>query len=327
MFVLGIENTIAKLDYIIIDSLSSLDYLNFHFYSVKEISLKYLYALKQVDLYLHSNVNIQTNLFEHLPNIQTFFYCNHFMRIEFKKLPKKHINVNNICFIKDLNFDYFINHFSNQIEKLRIMYLNSENLTKLLSEYHYPNLLQLEIRNCDITRIEKKLFDGSQPMIQRLNIRYNSNLEIIEHDAFSNMKRLVTLDLSNNRIESLDRRIFSALNNLQVLCLHKNRIKRIDGNLFSHLKKLTAINLSDNKLEILDAKSFVGLENLRTLCFSNNKLSHFDVGILVNLPRIEWINLSGNDISNIGEILRLCSVNEAFKDLFCFDDLFRCYYN
>lgn len=323
------KNTNSKLDYIIIDSLSSLDYLFLQYYSAKEISFKSLYALKQLDLYLHSNeaINIQTNLFEHLPNIQTFFYSNHFMRIEFKNLPKKHIDVDRICFIKDLNVDYFINHFSNQIEKLRIMYLNSENLTKLISEYYYPNLLQLEIRNCDINRIEKKLFDGLSPMIQRLNIRYNSNLEIIDNDAFSNMKRLVTLDLSNNRIESLDRRIFSGLNNLQVLCLYKNRINRIDGNVFSDLKKLTTLNLSDNQLKILDAESFVGLEYLRTLCFSNNKLSHFEFGILVNLPRIEWINLSGNDISNIGEILRLCSVNEAFKDLFCFDDLFRCYYN
>lgn len=311
------KNTSAKLDYIIIDSLCSLDFLSLQPYSVKEISLKYLYALKQV--YLHSDeiINIQTDLFEHLPNINYFYYFNDSMKIEFEKF-KKRIDVYRISFIKDLNFDFFIKHFSNQIEKSRIMYFNSENITKQLSKYHFPNLIRLEITSCDITRIEKKLFDGPQSMIQLLDINSNSDLEIIDHDAFSNMKQLVSLDLSFNNIESLDRRLFSGLINLESLKLNHNRLKSLDENIFSNLKNLKELCLRNNQLEILDAKLFVGLKNLNELNLYNNEISNFDVRILDNLPLIKRIHLSENKINNKEDIFNRFAENKAFNDLFRF---------
>ena len=154
-----------------------------------------------------------------------------------------------------------INYFSNRIEKLKILYIYNETIDNFLNSYYFPNLLELEISNCKLTRLEKKMFDEFQ-LLQSLKIHNNSELLKIEKDVFSNLKQLTCLDLSFNRIESLDKRTFLELVNLETLNLSKNQLEFVDENIFSSLKKLKNLDLSRNKLEKLDPKSFVGVENV-----------------------------------------------------------------
>lgn len=199
------------MDYINIDNLASLNYLNLNVNSVKEISLKNLYALKELQLLSKEISNIQI---DYLLNIEKLFYTNYLMNIEFNKLEKQ-IRVINICFIKDFNFGFFINNFCNQIEKLLIKNFDIENIIRLLSNYTFPKLLFLEISNCKITRIEKKLFNGSMPMLQTLEIYDNCDLAIIDYDAFSNLKELSSLSIRRNDfIQTLNRKLFVGLENL-----------------------------------------------------------------------------------------------------------------
>lgn len=126
---------------------------------------------------------------------------------------------------------------------------NSENLLKLLSGQNFPNLIELEFSYCDIYAIERKMLNGSFPMIQKLRIANNKYLDKIAHDAFLNLRELKQLDLSYNPIESIDQRTFSELVNLETLYLTSTRIEAIDGKMFSNLKKLKTILTYPSKLD------------------------------------------------------------------------------
>lgn len=295
------------MDYIIIDGLSSLEYLRLDFYTAKEASFKNLYALKEFYLYSAQNLNIQTYQFDQLPNIDVFSYHNHFLEFEFKNSTK----TSKICHMEiiDLNLPLLINIFCTQTEKLHLFRNNIDNITELFNDYQFPNLLELGISSSDIKRLEKKFFDKFSPIIHTLNIIDNSHLNIIDADAFSNLKQLVSLDLSRNCIESLDRKLFSGLIHLESLDLHLNRIKCLDEKIFSDLKNLKWLSLWNNGLQTLDFNCFNGLGNLNVLNLSYNELRHFDVRILENFPRIEKVDLSGNPIcKNDVEMLKRFNV-------------------
>jgi Leucine-rich repeat (LRR) protein len=162
-----------------------------------------------------------------------------------------------------------------------------------------------------LTKLEKKLFDGF-PMLQTLNINYNTKLLEIDRDAFSNLKQLTSLDLSNNfynssykinTIDSLDQMHFSAFINLKYFNLSHNDLKSIDENLFSNLPNLRVLNLSRNQLTVLDPKSFRSLKNLIWLNLDDNQLVQFDLCILDYIKEIKEISALENPIINKEEIL------------------------
>lgn len=217
--------------------------------------------------------------------------------------------------IQCLSFNYQYT-LERSITKTKIN--SCENITNILSEYHFANLLDLYISFSDITRLERKLFFNinitSIPLLRLLNVSFNYLLEMIDHDAFSHLKQLVCLELSHNSINSLDKSHFSSLIYLESLDLSCNPLKRLDENIFSDQKNLKELNLSGNQLEMLDAEYFVGLENLNQLDLSKNKLAHFDVRILDSLPRIKKIDLSKNEISiENAEILKRFNSKIEFK--------------
>lgn len=142
----------------------------------------------------------------------------------------------------------FIDHLFKQINKLTIYNANNDNIVKLLSNQTFPNLKELNISFCNISRLKSKMFNGSFPMLQKLTVKNNIFLEKIDHDAFSNLKELKHLVMESNSIDSIDPRTFSRLDNLESLSLVSTRLAIIDGNMFSNLKKLKSIETHPSRL-------------------------------------------------------------------------------
>src|SRR5579883_1313347 len=82
----------------------------------------------------------------------------------------------------------------------------------------------------------------------------NMNIIEIEPSAFSTFTKLEIIDLTNNKITSLDEVTFQGLANLKELYLSANQISQLPGSVFNNL----------NSLEILDLTSlkFMGLFTL-----------------------------------------------------------------
>lgn len=178
---------------------------------------------------------------------------------------------------KNFNFGLFDN-LCNHLEELLVYIceINNRGFAKLFYGRNFPFLNKLIIKQTSITKIEKKLLDAF-PALQVLAITENDRLRIIDQDAFSNSKQLISLNLSNNRIMSIGRNLFSHLTKLRVLKLSNNRLKSIPKNvLSSQVESLKIIDLSNNRLSSLDPKLIDDLRNLKCMDLRNNNLKNFD---------------------------------------------------
>lgn len=294
--ILLIDLDTKELEEVNIENLSSLQNLHLQSSSVEQITLKSLNALENLTLHITKlKTNLQTDLYDQMPNIGVLTIRCDLLNFYFHKLNKK-LNIENLC-----NEGFFFDHICNlrhwNIEKLSIKRCSYKHISKFFSVCeNFRDLLELNVYYCKIIKIEKKMFDGIS-MLRSLKINGDFEFQIIDHDAFSNLKQLVYLDLSSNVIDSLDKRTFSELVNLETLDLSSMRVKSLDENIFSNLKNLRQLDLESNELKFLNPRLFFGLENLYELNLSRNKLSHFDLRILDNLSGLENINLSRNLIN------------------------------
>lgn len=229
--------------------LSSLKVLRLEFSSsLDEICLN-LNSLKEV--YFKSGFKINSDLRNYLFNtflfkVEQFYFKElnfvfHYSSFERNLLLR---NIEN----ESLNFD-LISDLCGQIEELLIFTSKSSNISKLLNSHYFPSLKSLMISQCEIVRVEKKLFgELGLATLEKLIISNNKDLGIIDRDAFSNLTQLVYLYLNKNRIESLDTWTFLELAKLNFLDLSYNRLKTIDENLFSGQQNLKTLYLRGNKL-------------------------------------------------------------------------------
>ena len=75
--------------------------------------------------------------------------------------------------------------------------ISYEAIEKLFDGHKFLNLLNFEISTSNLIKIENGLF---ALRLQNL-ILYLNEIQILDNDTFTNMKQLITLDLSSNNIE------------------------------------------------------------------------------------------------------------------------------
>ena len=76
---------------------------------------------------------------------------------------------------------------------------------------------------------------------------HDCHLEMIEDDAFSNMKQLVRLDLSTNLFKTIGKRCFLPLIKLETIHLGNNQLlESIEKDIFSNMKFIKEIDLSQS---------------------------------------------------------------------------------
>lgn len=266
--------------------------------SVKQITLESLDSLKCLILDInHLRSNLQTDFFYQISNIQELYVDLDSLNVSFSYFRLEKKLVFSLKSNKDIDFGP-IYTIKNRIEKLQINESDIDN-TQLFNICHtFTNLIELDIFKSKIAKIEKKMFDGLANL-RSLKFFNNRNYHLmIDFDAFSNLKQLVDLDLSNNSFEPFDKRIFSELVNLETLDLGVIGLKSLDENIFSNLKNLRELYLRSNKFDAFDHRIFSGLENLYELHLPDYKSTHFDSRILDYLPRLKKIVLTRMSISD-----------------------------
>ncbi|CAD6997416.1 unnamed protein product [Ceratitis capitata] len=105
---------------------------------------------------------------------------------------------------------------------------------------------------------------------------------------------VVSLDLGNNNITTLEANTFFMVPNLEELTLSDNSIINIDPNAFYGLGKLKRLNLQNCGLKSLAANTFQGLKSLISLQLNGNALASMDTDSLQHLPKIRTLRLEGN---------------------------------
>lgn len=150
-----------------------------------------------------------------------------------------------------------------------------------------------------------------EPRLRLLSLQHNL-LTKIENCNFSQLTKLVFLDLYDNQIERICN--FELLENLRVLLIGKNRIKKIEGlkslsklevldlhgnqivqiSDLNNLISLKVLNIAGNNIKVIGYNDFQGLISLKELNLRRNKIKKllgFD-----ETPQLQKLYLSNNDI-------------------------------
>ncbi|KAI8499256.1 hypothetical protein Bbelb_230200 [Branchiostoma belcheri] len=123
----------------------------------------------------------------------------------------------------------------------------------------------------------------------------------VEIGTFNTWYRISELDLSSNRLASLEPGVFKGLPFLLCLHLSSNLLTAVDPEVFSHIPSLEVLALSGNRIAEISENAFLGLPKLKVLDISYNLLKQFPLGPLANIriPFLRQVKLNANRISTI----------------------------
>lgn len=139
-------------------------------------------------------------------------------------------------------------------------------------------------RYCDVLTYKAKKFSA-----------YNSNIDVVDSEAFRNCTQVTKIDLSWNKIRHLDEKIFESNGNLTELYLNCNLLTFISDKLLKPLTKLEYLDISVNPLGTIEPVLRSGLSNLVRLYIVRIELTQFNTSqVNESLPRLERINLDEN---------------------------------
>ena len=151
----------------------------------------------------------------------------------------------------------------------------------------FVSLLELSIQN--LTRLSPRTFDGLS--LHGLVVT-SGELADVSPDAFAGLgASLSALGLPNNRLTSVP--ALASLKRLERLDLSNNRIRSIDAGAFRGLERLRFLDLNGNGLETLGPGAFKWTPSLRTLHLGNNRLDGGQLDV-AGLGKLQEMDLSGN---------------------------------
>lgn len=190
---------------------------------------------------------------------------------------------------------------------------NDENLLLV------SNTLQLlDLSYCKITKVSGSQVLQGMKDLKHLILAGNQIRSI--SDLVSDT--LLTLDLSNNRLTSLQPTMLVGMSSLQTINLSKNHrislhnkqdefvssvsLRKIDlsycnmDNIeLEGFPALTTVNLRANMIRQLDAESFLNSRMIETLDLSQNSINSINVNTFAKLKHLKSLNLSFNMIPKI----------------------------
>lgn len=177
------------------------------------------------------------------------------------------------------------------------------------------NLHSLHLGHNRLVIITSNMFNGLY-VLSKLNLDYNQieNMEsgalrncsslkdigLVRNqltrvpDALKNLKQLHTLDLGENRIESLSNDSFTGLSQLYGLRLVDNRLSELHRDFCGPLTWLQILNVAQNRINAISSTAFTGCPGLRVLRLDSNKLESIPTTLAPQLPNLLWLHLSEN---------------------------------
>lgn len=122
----------------------------------------------------------------------------------------------------------------------------------------------------------------------------NEKLQSLKNDMFKTVQNLKVLSI-NGLINSIEPFAFRGLKKLETLSLEKNHIETLPENIFESLVNVKSITVKSSGLKIIQSRLFRDLNNLLYLDFMNNIISTIEDCALCNLNNVTVL-LANNSI-------------------------------
>ncbi|XP_055640650.1 chaoptin [Toxorhynchites rutilus septentrionalis] len=149
----------------------------------------------------------------------------------------------------------------------------------------------------EITEIQKDSFKDLY--LTHINISHN-RLETIEPKSFINCANMTVLDLSHNLIRSLPRTAFDETTYASEWILTHNLLTNMSQISLANMTGLRVLNVSYNNIVDIPKNTFPKLYELHTIDASHNSISHIYNAVFQNLFSLRVLNLSHNAMEKIG---------------------------
>ncbi|XP_037946212.1 leucine-rich repeat-containing protein 70 [Teleopsis dalmanni] len=203
--------------------------------------------------------------------------------------------------------------FGNNHNGIDIVATYSGNYIDILQQLPATNSsLSFTCRHCSIKHLQVPTF-MDVPYLKRLDISWNEITSYeLTPDVFRGPYRatryepiaLTDLDLSNNKLHTLDRKLFEHTPNLTKLNLSNNKFGVLDVPTTVALAmtpSLEILDLSYTGIETLTDEMFKPLVNLKSLNLAGNKLTVVPAGFKFIGQSLEILNLAENSLKGLTE--------------------------
>lgn len=121
-----------------------------------------------------------------------------------------------------------------------------------------------------------------------------SEIQYVHKDAFKNLKILVEIDLSENKIENLDKDTFNGNDRLRLLYLSGNPLKKLVAFQFPNLPHLRTLDLQNCMISFVDPMAFANVNLLELLSLKNNLLENLSEYVFQHMTKLKTLALEEN---------------------------------
>ncbi|XP_014472267.1 PREDICTED: leucine-rich repeat-containing protein 49 isoform X1 [Dinoponera quadriceps] len=185
--------------------------------------------------------------------------------------------------------------------------LDRRGLTTFPKVIGEPRLRLMSLQHNLLTRIESSNFSQLTKLVF-LDLYDNQVEKVCELDLLENLRVLL---IGKNRIRKIEG--LKQLTKLEVLDLHGNQIQQITG--LEDLSSLKVLNLAGNSIKTVGCNDFQGLASLKELNLRRNKLKRL-LGF-GETPQLQKLYLSNNDINKVedmGSLAKALQIKEITID-------------
>ena len=188
------------------------------------------------------------------------------------------------------------------VSRLRLSFNSIRNLT-LSAFVGMESLTELYLTGCGIRglsgfldNITNMKADNRIPSLKSLTLP-NNHSSILPHEVFLGLNQPTVLHLksSNTCIAHTSNASFKGLVSLQKIDLSHNKLYSVNANLFSHIPNLQTLLLSSNKMQVLSPDQLSGFNSLKYFDLSDNSMRDFEKGVW-DLPSLDTLDLSNINI-------------------------------
>ncbi|XP_050296865.1 chaoptin isoform X2 [Anthonomus grandis grandis] len=299
------DNKIESIDPLAFSSVTELKYLNLKGNKILSVGSKAFHKLLHLE-YLDMSFNKISNL-----DFSWFDDETGRLSVSLFQLNVSHNN------LKEL----LSNLGGSETRRIGVLDLSFNNIQNISEGFFEPvnsSLKRLHLGHNQIMNATGKVF-GAMKYLQWLDLSWNSIFEM-EFDMFDRSRRmdLQVLDVSHNKISSINNGVFQNLNQLQIVDMSHNRLRTLPKELFKRTA-LEKLDLSHNMLSKIPWNSFsdcgrtlaeldlswnsisslsfetMQFEKLHFLDISYNQLAQIDISRSFNvMPRMVYLDLSHN---------------------------------
>lgn len=154
----------------------------------------------------------------------------------------------------------------------------------------------LDLSDNNIVDIPRNAFTGVKNLIY-LNISNNHHLAPIPQTIIHPLTKLRILDMSQTGMKVLPNELFANCPDLEVITLRRNTIHEIPDNSFMNLRNISTIDLSYNNITTIKLSAFVNLMSIKKLLLKGNQLSAFKGEFFNTGTSLEELDISDNQLS------------------------------